>query len=476
MEERDFSQIVEEKKEFLNQGFRDSVATISIQGRRNFIFPKKPKGRLYKLRTLASVIYLIIFFTLPFIKVNEEPLFLFNVVQRKFIFFGQIFWPQDFFIFAIGLLTFMVFIIFFTVVFGRVFCGWACPQTIFMEMVFRKIEYWLDGDMTKQRRLKEMPWNAYKIRKRLTKMAVFYFISFIIANFFLAYIIGMDNVLAMIKKGIPANPVTFVSLLVFSAVFFFVYYWFREQVCIVVCPYGRLQGVLLDKKSIVVAYDYVRGEPRGKIKKVKEDKWETGDCVDCFACVRVCPTGIDIRNGTQLECINCTACIDACNAIMDKVGRPRGLIRYESEENIAHSKKAKFNWRMAAYSVVLLLLTSALALTLVTRNDVDIRVLRTAGQLYQTLPDGKISNLYNVKLVNKTRKEIPVSMKLESMQGEITVVGKNLVVPKESHYQSSIFVKIDGRLLLKRKTAIVLGVYRGDKKIETIKTTFLGPG
>ena len=476
MEERDFSEIVEEKKEFLRQGFRDSIATVNKQGRRNYIFPKKPKGRFYNLRTLTSISYLIIFFALPFIRVNEEPLFLFNVVQRKFIFFGQVFWPQDFFIFAIGFLTFMVFIIFFTVVFGRVFCGWACPQTIFMEMVFRRIEYWLDGDMSEQRRLKELPWNAYKIRKRVTKMAVFYFISFVIANFFLAYIIGMDEVLAMVDQGIAANPVTFISLLVFSAVFFFVYYWFREQVCIVVCPYGRLQGVLLDKKSIVVAYDYVRGEPRGKIKKEKEGKWDTGDCVDCAACVRVCPTGIDIRNGTQLECVNCTACIDACDAIMDKVGRPRGLIRYESEENIAHSKKTRFNWRIAAYSFVLLILTSALVIMLVTRDDVDARIVRTAGQMFQTLPDGRISNLYNIKLVNKTRKELPVSMKLENIKGEISVVQKDMIVPKESYFQTSFFVKIERQLIDKRKTPIVLGIYQGNKKIETIKTTFLGPG
>ncbi|HJS55659.1 MAG TPA: cytochrome c oxidase accessory protein CcoG [Chitinophagaceae bacterium] len=476
MEERDFSEIVEEKKEFLRQGFRDSIATVNKQGRRNYIFPKKPKGRFYNLRTLTSISYLIIFFALPFIRVNEEPLFLFNVVQRKFIFFGQVFWPQDFFIFAIGFLTFMVFIIFFTVVFGRVFCGWACPQTIFMEMVFRRIEYWLDGDMSEQRRLKELPWNAYKIRKRVTKMAVFYFISFVIANFFLAYIIGMDEVLAMVDQGIAANPVTFISLLVFSAVFFFVYYWFREQVCIVVCPYGRLQGVLLDKKSIVVAYDYVRGEPRGKIKKEKEGKWDTGDCVDCAACVRVCPTGIDIRNGTQLECVNCTACIDACDAIMDKVGRPRGLIRYESEENIAHGKKTRFNWRIAAYSFVLLILTSALVIMLVTRDDVDARIVRTAGQMFQTLPDGRISNLYNIKLVNKTRKELPVSMKLENIKGEISVVQKDMIVPKESYFQTSFFVKIERQLIDKRKTPIVLGIYQGNKKIETIKTTFLGPG
>jgi cytochrome c oxidase accessory protein FixG len=476
MEERDFSAIVEEKKEHMDQSFRDSIGTITKQGHRNYIFPKKPKGKLYKLRTIASVIYLVVFFTLPFIKVDEEPLFMFNVLQRKFILFGQVFWPQDFFIFALGLLTFMVFVILFTVVFGRVFCGWACPQTIFMEMVFRKIEYWLDGDYNAQRRLKQMPWNAYKIRKRITKMAVFYFISFLIANFFLAYIIGMDEVLAMVREGIAANLGTFISLLGFTSVFFFVYYWFREQVCIVVCPYGRLQGVLLDKKSIVVAYDYVRGEPRGKIKKEKEGQWDTGDCVDCSACVRVCPTGIDIRNGTQMECINCTACIDACNEIMDKVSRPRGLIRFESEENIAHSKKTKFNWRIAAYSFVLLLLTSALVIMLATREDVDARILRTAGQMYQSLPDGKVENLYNIKLANKTRKDIPVTLKLENIKGEITIVAKDLVVPKNSYVQSPFFVKIDRTLIEKRKTPITLGIYQDNKKIKTVSTTFLGPG
>ena len=476
MEERDFTEIVEEKKEFLDQSFRDSVATINKQGKRNYIFPKKPKGKLYNLRTLASVIYLVVFFTLPFIKVDDEPLFMFNVIQRKFIFFGQIFWPQDFFIFAIGFLTFIVFIIFFTVIFGRVFCGWACPQTIFMEMVFRKIEYWLDGDATHQRKLKEMPWTLYKFRKRVTKIAVFFIISFIIANFFLAYIIGMDEVVSMTNEGISANLVTFISLLGFSTVFFFVYYWFREQVCIVVCPYGRLQGVLLDKKSIVVAYDYVRGEPKGKLKKETKGIWDTGDCVDCSACVRVCPTGIDIRNGTQLECVNCTACIDACDAIMDKVGRPRGLIRYESEENIAHSRKTRFNWRLTAYSLVLLLLTSVLVVMLVTRDDVDARILRTAGQMFQSMPDGRISNLYNIKLVNKTRNRIPIVIKLENMKGEIEVVQKNMIVPKESYFETSFFVKIDRQLIKKRKTPIVLGIYRGGNRIETIKTTFLGPG
>lgn len=476
MEEKEFSEIVQEKREYLDQSFRDSVATISKQGTRNYIFPKKPKGKLYNWRTLTSIIYLLVFFTLPFIKVKGEPLFLFNVLQRKFIFFGQVFWPQDFFIFAIGLLTFMMFVILFTVVFGRIFCGWACPQTIFMEMVFRKIEYWIDGDAQAQRRLREMPWNSFKVRKRAIKLAVFYFVSFIIANFFLAYIIGMDDVLAMVKEGIGKNVATFISLLGFTTIFFFVYYWFREQVCIVVCPYGRLQGVLLDKKSIVVAYDYVRGEPRTKLKKNTASQPGNGDCVDCFACVRICPTGIDIRNGTQLECVNCTACIDACNAIMNKVNKPAGLIRYDSEENIEHSKKTKFNWRTGSYSFFLLLLLGFLVVLLTTRDDVDARILRTAGQMYQSLPDGRISNLYNIKLVNKTRKNIPVSLKLENMKGEIMVIAKELVVPSESYFQTSFFVKIDKLLITKRKTPVVLGIYEDDKKIKTVKTTFLGPG
>ena len=470
-----YQRVTTESKGMPDQSFRDSVATINAEGKRNFLFPKKPKGKLYNRRTIASVIYLAIFFTLPFIKVDDEPIFLFNVVERKFIFFGQIFWPQDFFIFAIGFLTFVVFIIVFTVVFGRVFCGWACPQTVFMEMVFRKIEYWIDGDAQEQKRLKAMPWNAYKIRKRATKITVFYAISFLIANFFLSYVIGMNNVLKMIHDGIAAHFVTFSSLIGFSTVFFFVFYWFREQACLVVCPYGRLQGVLLDKKSMVVAYDYTRGEPRGKLKKANIDVAQ-GDCIDCFACVRVCPTGIDIRNGTQLECVNCTACIDACNDIMAKINKPPGLIRIDSEENIEQAKKNRFNWRVAAYSALLVVLLGFLAFLIISRKDVDATVLRAPGQIFQSLPDGRISNLYSIKLTNKTRRNVPLTLKLENIEGEIQIVGNALNVPKESYFQSPFFVKIKADQLERRKTKIRIGVYQGNKRIETDETTFLGPG
>lgn len=487
------------KERVKQESFRDSVATISKEGKRNYINPKQPKGRLYNLRTGFSLFYLAVFFTLPFIKLHGEPLFMLNVLERKFIIFGMVFWPQDFFIFGIGMLTFVVFVILFTVVFGRVFCGWACPQTIFMEMVFRKIEYWIDGDATRQKQLRNMPWNSEKILKRSFKFAAFFIISFIIANFFLAYLISMDKLLGYMQH--PAASVgTLISLFIFTTVFFFVYWWFREQVCIVVCPYGRLQGVLLDKNSIVVAYDHKRGEPRGKLKKAedhdckcvdcKEDgacksmvaKLEqvqpvpSGDCIDCFACVRVCPTGIDIRNGTQLECVNCTACIDACDAIMESIQKPKGLVRYASENSIKKGVRLRLTTRIKSYIAVLSLLLSLLVFLLVSRTDLDVRLMRTAGMTYTKLPDGRIENLYTLKLINKTHEDIPYSLKLENLPGTIVPVGSsNMLVKKEDYSNLQFFIQLDKKVLDGWKTMIRIGLYEKDKKLKTITAKFIGP-
>jgi cytochrome c oxidase accessory protein FixG len=483
------------------ESFRDSVATISKEGKRNYIHPKKPKGRFYNLRTRFSIFYLLVFFTLPFIKVNGAPLMMINVLERKFILFGLIFWPQDFFIFGIGMVTFIVFVILFTVVFGRIFCGWACPQTIFMEMVFRKIEYWIDGDAAQQKQLKAMPWNAEKMRKRVIKFIAFFSISFIIANFFLAYIISMDELIEDISN--PASHIgTLVSLLTFTTIFFFVYWWFREQVCIVVCPYGRLQGVLLDKNSIVVAYDRLRGEPRGKQVKQKDHRDEdpekcegcngngscnslaekivpvvkNADCIDCYACVRVCPTGIDIRNGTQLECINCAACMDACDAIMTSIDKPVGLVRYASENSIVNGVQLTFTARIKAYTAVLVLLISLLVFLLVSRTDLDARLMRTSGMTYTSLPDGRIENLYSLKLANKTHKDIAISLKLENKTGEITMVGSsNLVVKQEDYSNVQFFVRLNRNDVKTWKVPIEIGLYENNKKIKTITANFIGP-
>ncbi len=499
---------IEEKAEL----FRDSVATITKEGKRNYIFPKKPKGWYYNKRTLFTFFYLIIFVTLPFIKVNGEPLIMINILERKFIIFGMVFWPQDFFIFGIGMLTFMVFIIVFTVVFGRIFCGWACPQTIFMEMIFRKIEYWIDGDSSQQMLLKKMAWNAEKIRKRVLKFIIFFGLSFIIANFFLSYLIGMDQLLGYISN--PADHLaTLSSLLLFTVVFFFVFWWFREQACIVVCPYGRLQGVLLDKNSIVVAYDYKRGEPRGKLTRKNNPKFkdeivtdgekdagsifmknasmamepvpmivpaevgaENGDCIDCYACVRVCPTGIDIRNGTQLECVNCTACMDACDAIMTSIEKPKGLIRYASENSINDGVKLRLTPRIKSYIGVLSLLIALLVFLLVSRSDLDATLMRTAGMTYTNLPDGRISNLYNLKVANKTHKDININLKLENHPGEITLINQNSTLVEKGTYGTiQFFVKLNRAEIKNWKTELRIGLYSNGVKVKTISAQFIGP-
>lgn len=455
-----------------DKSFRDSIATINKEGKREWIFPLKPNGKYYRLRTYFSYFFLLLFFTVPFLKMNGEPLFMANILERKFILFGMIFWPQDFFIFGVGMLIFIVFIALFTVIYGRVFCGWACPQTIFMEMVFRKIEYWIEGDATHQRALKKQAWDAVKIRKRVTKWILFFLISFIIANTFLSYILGVDEVIKMATEPISAHMGTFVALMIFTSIFYFVYIWFREQVCLIVCPYGRMQGVLLDKESIVVAYDYKRGEPRHKF--VKKDI-EKGHCIDCELCVKVCPTGIDIRNGTQLECTNCTACIDACDTIMEKVNYPKGLIRFDSENGISQKKKLTFNTRMKAYSAVLMVLIGLEVTLLATRSDYDATILRAKGMLYQEQPGDKVSNLFSIKLVNKTHDNLPVEMKVENMEGEIQLVGKELTLKGESVTEGTFFILLSKKLIKERKTELKVGLYSNNKKIKTVNTNFLGP-
>lgn len=453
--------------------FRDSIATINAAGKRNWIFAKRPKGRLYNARTLLSVFYLAVFFALPFIKVDGEPLFLFNVLERKFILFGVIFWPQDFFIFGLGMLTFILFVVLFTVVYGRVFCGWACPQTIFMEMVFRRVEYWIEGDANTQKALNKAPLSFEKVWKKGLKHTVFFVIAFLIANTFLAYVIGKDELFRIISEPVAQHAGGFTAILLFTAVFYGVYAWFREQVCLIVCPYGRLQGVMLDRNSMVVAYDYMRGENRAKFKK--NETRTAGDCIDCHQCVTVCPTGIDIRNGTQLECVNCTACIDACDFMMKSVGLPQGLIRLDSENGIANKQPWRFTRRIMAYTAVLAVLIGVLAVLLITRKDVDATIMRTPGMLYQH-DSGYVSNLYNIKLINKTHRDMPVEVKLESAEGTVRVVGKGLSVNAASEAAGTFFILLPETAIHQRKTILELGIYSDGKKIETISTSFLGPG
>ena len=456
--------------------YRDSIATVDAEGKRIWVYPKKPKGYYHNLRIGVTVVLLAILFSGPFISIQGQPLLLLNIFERKFVILGNVFWPQDFFLLALTLIIFFVFVILFTVVFGRLWCGWACPQTLFMEMVFRKIEYWIEGDANKQRKLDKGPWNSEKIRKKGLKHFIYISISLLISHTVMAYLIGIDQVQEITSKPPTENLGGFIGLMAFTGIFYWVFAYFREQACTVVCPYGRLQGVLLGKDSIVVGYDFNRGEPRGRLSK-NEIQDGKGDCIDCKLCVHACPTGIDIRQGTQLECVNCTACIDACDDVMVKINKPKGLIRYTSFSALKEGTSKIFTPRVAGYSVVLLALVTFLSFFVITRSDVEATVLRVPGMLYQKTDDGKISNLYNIQFVNKTFDPITLELELANLpNATIERIGGNKIQVEGGEMVEGVFmVKIPQELITKPSTGIELILYSGGRKIEDLSTKFLGP-
>ena len=462
------------------EAFRDTISTVDEEGKRKWLYPKKPVGKYTNYRTYLSYVLLLMLFGTPWVKIGGEPLLMINVVTRKFVLFGQVFRPQDFYLFGLIMVTLVIFVVLFTTVYGRVFCGWLCPQTIFMEMVYRKIEYWIDGDHKQQERLTKQKWDAEKIRKRIFKYTIFYLIALAISHTFLAYIIGSDGLIEIQTSPMQEHLGGFLTIIGFSWVFFFVYAWFREQVCLIVCPYGRLQGVMLDRNSLVVAYDYIRGERkegRAKFRK-NENRKELGkgDCIDCNQCVDVCPTGIDIRNGTQLECINCTACMDACDFIMLKTNQDQGLIRLDSENAIADKTKKRTTIRTKAYSAILLLLVVFIVYLFTLRGNMETTILRTPGMLFQEQEGGFITNLYNVKVINKSNKELHLTFEIIDGKGTIEMVGGEVLsVEKGKSGQQAFFIKIHQDDLKIKKTPIVIGVYKDGELMEKNKTNFLGP-
>lgn len=459
-----------------DDSYRDSIATVDAAGHRVWLYPKQPVGRLYRLRSWLSYGLLALLFAGPWLRINGLPVLLLNLPARRFIIFGQIFWPQDFFILLLVSLTFLVFIILFTVVYGRVFCGWVCPQTIFLEMVFRRIEYWLEGDAPQQKALDRRALNWDKLWRKTTKHALFLAISFLIANTFLAYSIGTEELLRIITDSPTEHLGGLASMVLFTGVFYAVFARFREQVCTIACPYGRLQGVLLDKDSLVVAYDYRRGEQRAKLRKNQERT--AGDCIDCQQCVQVCPTGIDIRNGaTQLECINCTACMDACNRMMDLAGLPQDLIRLASVNTIAEGTRFRLTGRVKAYSAVLVVLLLVLTGLLVSRSNVQATVLRTPGQLFQKTTRGTITNLYNISVINKTNAPYPLTLRvLEPAQGHISLVGsQKLTLPAQGIVEGVFFAELPRTALHHTNQPLRIGLFSGNRLVAETSTKFLGP-
>jgi cytochrome c oxidase accessory protein FixG len=463
-----------------SSSFRDHIATADRQGRRQWIYPRKVSGRFYRWRTGLSWLLLLVMFAGPFITIQGNPLLLMNTVERKFVVFGRIFWPQDMIIFALALLLSLVSILVFTTAFGRLWCGWACPQTVMMEMVFRKIEYAIEGDAPSQRALNRAPWNSGKLLKKLIKHGIFFTISFFVGNVLLAYIIGWRELYQIVTDP-PANHVMGLSFMVaFALLFYGIFARFREQACTFICPYGRLQSLLADENTILVAYDHRRGERRAPVRRgqdaAERQRAGLGSCVACNRCVTVCPTGIDIRNGVQMECVQCTACIDACDSVMDKLGTPRGLIRYASINGIERHEPLRFTPRLAAYSVVLTALATVLGLLLCLRSDVEATVLRAPGALFQQMPDGRFSNLYTLRHINKTSCAMPVELRLEDPAGSLKMMGRdNVIVPPEMLSENSVLIELDPAVMKSGATPLVVGVYSDGRRLQTLKTAFIGP-
>jgi cytochrome c oxidase accessory protein FixG len=438
------------------------------------MYPKKPSGPFTRMRTIVSIALIAFLFGIPFVKVSGHPFMLLNIIERRFIIFGTGFGPHDFYLLVLAMIAFIVFIILFTVVFGRIFCGWACPQTVFLETVFRRIDYWIEGNHRQQRELDNSPWNVTKVLKKFGRYIIYYVIAFLIGNTLLSWVIGVDQVWTIATDPPSQHMAGLTAMLAFSLLFYWVFISFREQACILVCPYGRLQGVLLDRNSIVIAYDFVRGEPRGKIRK-GEDR-SHGDCIDCGLCVDVCPTGIDIRNGTQLECVNCTACIDACDEVMEKISRPTRLIRYDSAEGIAHRTAFRWTAKAVSYAVALVLLLTVLTVLLVNRTEVDITILRTPGMFYQEQPDGRVSNIYDVKILNKTFARSTIGISLNGISGEVRILGNDLTAPSQEVAEGKLIVVLDRNVLQGLSTPLKFDVFNNGKAIGTHTSTFLGPG
>ncbi|MBT7549215.1 MAG: cytochrome c oxidase accessory protein CcoG [Gemmatimonadetes bacterium] len=458
------------------EAYRDHLGNVTQEGKRLKIHPQRPVGRHHSVRRIVSWVLLAILFTGPFVEIGGHPLLLLNILERKFVLFGVPFWPQDLHLFLLAVLSLVVFIVLFTAVFGRIWCGWVCPQTIFMEMIFRKIEYWIEGDAAMQRRLDREPWTQVKILKKMLKHGVFFAISFLIANTFLAYISGSGPLWQIITDPPSEHLQGLFSISIFSLVFYGVFARFREQACIIVCPYGRWQSAMVNEDTIAVTYDYRRGEPRAKLKRAEHETEGTGDCIDCGQCVQVCPTGIDIRNGIQLECVNCTACIDACDAIMDKVERPRGLIRYSSYRGIEENRRKLLTPRVLAYAAVLAVLLGVVTYLFATRDQLQAVILREPGKLHTNLADGRLANFYSVKIINKTFAEVPVEIRVvEPAAAEIISLGDLAQVPPQGMLVGRFLLALPREGLMPGRNPVGFAIYADGRFVSAVESAFLAP-
>jgi len=412
------------------------LSTLNADGSRRWIRPRPSKGRFYKRRLVTAWSLILFFVALPFGRIHGEPLLLLDVPARRFVFFGKTFLPTDTFLLMLLLFGIFVGIFLVTAVFGRLWCGWACPQTVYMELLFRPLERWIEGGRNRQLELDRTGADG----RRMIKYGVFFLLSAFFGNIFLAYFVGTDRLAQWMTSPPTEHPAGFLVMATVTLLMFADFTYFREQVCLVACPYGRFQSVLLDRSSLIVGYDPKRGDPRGKLRRGRGE--ELGDCIDCLKCVMTCPTGIDIRDGLQMECIHCTQCIDACDAVMDKIGRPRGLIRYTSKHELETGRRRFLRPRLIVYAAILTAIFGVLGYSLASKRSADITVLRGLGAPYTRLASGKISNQIRLKIVNRSGTTRSYAFQLKDAPPGVELIAPEnpLVVPAGSTGLTAAFV------------------------------------
>lgn len=394
-------------------------SSIRHDGSRATVHPADVTGRFTAARRVVFVTLLALYLVIPWITIGGNPAVLLDLPGRRFYLLGRLFNAQDGFLLFFVLAGIGLSLILVTTILGRVWCGWACPQTVFLESVFRPIQRWIEGSREARMRRESKEWTFDRTWRRVLLWSLYAVIASFLAHAFLGYFFPVRTLVGMILGGPGAHPEAFLVVTVFTGLIFFDMAWFREQLCVAICPYGRLQSVMTDPDSLVVGYDVKRGEPRGKAKAEG-----VGDCVDCNRCVVVCPTGIDIRNGLQLDCIACTQCIDACDEVMQKLHRPRGLIRYDSLHGLNGDKRHFLRPRLFIYAGVIVLWGIGLALTLRRRVEFETNLLRLQGAPY-TIENGTVRNAFDIHLVNKRNARTTYRVEPETS----TVPGLQYVIP-----------------------------------------------
>jgi cytochrome c oxidase accessory protein FixG len=461
--------------------FRNELASVARDGRRRWIYARKPSGPWYRARTVVSWFLLAFLFGAPFVTIDGQPLMMLDVLERRFVLLGVLFRPQDFHLVVLIALTLLVTVVLATAVLGRVWCGWLCPQTVFMEMLFRKLEFLIEGSAEQQLRRDRSPWTRDKVLRRVVKHGVFFALSFVLANVFLAWIIGAPELQQIVTDPPREHIVGLTSILVFGFVFYLVFVRFREQACVLACPYGRVLSALTDPHTVTVTYDWGRGEPRSRLVRGREDGARAGDCIDCHQCVTVCPTGIDIRDGIQLECVTCTACIDACDSVMQRVGRATGLIRFTSHQAVARAAgdegpRRALTGRVAAYAGVWLVLAVTVSVLLAGRRDLDVLILRQPGTLYATVPGGEIANFYDVQAFNRTPRQAQFTVEIVEPRGAtITTLGQVGEVEAYGLSEGRLLLRVPASELAGASTPVRFAVRTPDGVVQTVESSFVGP-